>query len=324
MLGYTESLKIIEEHLKEIASQGQPAELYAPIRYLLSMGGKRIRPCLAIMAHSLFTEDTDTVIDAATGIEVFHNFTLMHDDIMDNAVLRRNYETVHVKWNNNVAILSGDAMLILAYQFIAKSRKEHLLAVLDLFNKTALQVCEGQQYDMNYESSIRVSVDEYLKMIRLKTAVLLAASLAAGGITAGASREDIDALYQFGINIGIAFQLQDDYLDVFADKTKFGKSIGGDIVANKKTFLLLNALQSNNRELVSQLESWMNNTMADKADKIDAVKSIYEKLDIGTQTLRLSEEYFNQGLKYLNKLDIPTGRTHELKEFVTLLIRREK
>jgi geranylgeranyl diphosphate synthase type II len=242
---------------------------------------------------------------------------------MDKALLRRNFETVHAKWDENVAILSGDAMLILAYQLISSVRPEVLSPLLNMFNRTALEVCEGQQYDMNFEFRKRVSVDEYLNMIRLKTAVLLAASLASGGIIAKADQGCIEALYQFGINIGMAFQLQDDYLDVFPASEKFGKTIGGDIVANKKTYLLLSAMQTDNNEIRKELMYWLSHEDFIATEKIEAVKSIYQALNLDKKTQDLSLKYFRQGLIYLDRIDAPSDGLSQLKEVVEFLIDRK-
>ncbi|MBN1949605.1 MAG: polyprenyl synthetase family protein [Bacteroidales bacterium] len=322
MLSYKESLGIIEKKLEEFSLSRQPSGLYEPIRYILSIGGKRIRPCLTLMSHSIFSDDPENAIAPALGLEVFHNFTLMHDDIMDNAEKRRNFETVHVKWNNNTAILSGDAMLIMAYQLIAKAHPPVLSEILNLYNQTALEVCEGQQYDMDFETRKQVSVEDYLEMIRLKTAVLLAASLSAGAILAEASRENSRLLYQVGQSLGIGFQLQDDYLDVFAEDEAFGKAIGNDILSNKKTYLMLSALQSGNTGLVKRLESWIAKKDFDPAEKIKSVQEIYRELNIGEKTLEISREYFNRGLQYLQQLAAPEGKKVELIEFARFLASR--
>ena len=323
MLSYQQSLKIVQDHLKQMPIERSPAELFRPIEYILSIGGKRIRPCLTLMAHSLFSDSYQNIIQPAIGIEVFHNFTLMHDDIMDKALKRRNFDTVHAKWNDNVAILSGDAMLILAYQLISETRADVLPDILKLFNQTALEVCEGQQYDMNFESILEVNVDEYLEMIRLKTAVLIAASLALGGIVAKTHEANVDALYQLGLNIGLAFQLQDDYLDVYADESKFGKAIGNDILANKKTYLLLSALQSDEQVLVDELKSWISKNNYDATEKIKAVIDIYRKLEIGEKTLKISRSYFSKGINCLEKLDVPSEQKTELHQLVNMLMNRE-
>ena len=323
MLSYSRCYEIVENRLTALAFERNPVELYQPVRYILSIGGKRFRPCLTIMSHSLFSDDIDPVINPALGLEVFHNFTLLHDDIMDNAPIRRNSPTVHTKWNQNTAILSGDAMLILAYRLISQSPTEVLPKILKLFNQTALEVCEGQQLDMNFEKLSDVSVDQYLEMIRLKTAVLIAASLATGGITAHAATNDVENLYQFGINTGIAFQLQDDYLDVFAENEQFGKAIGGDIVANKKTYLMLSALHNADSDTREELKNWLNNNKSNPEEKIEAVKTIYEKLNVPSKTKELAYQYFSSGLDYLNKINVPDSKKTPIIQLVTQTMKRE-
>jgi len=323
VFSYSKCLDIIENQLSSLSLEKKPIELYQPIRYILSIGGKRVRPCLAMMSHSLFSDSVESVIGPAMGIELFHNFTLLHDDIMDNARVRRNYPTVNVKWNQNAAILSGDAMMILAYQLISKTPINILPKVLDLFNQTALEVCEGQQLDMNFEKCLDISVEEYLEMIRLKTAVLIAASLATGGITAMADSKDIEYLYRFGLNIGMAFQLQDDYLDVFANNHQFGKSLGGDIVANKKTFLMLKALQSSDKNLVHELETWITRENFNPDEKIESVKIIYEELNIPEKTRQLIETYFTSGFEFFQRIHVSDERKVELCKFVTQIMKRE-
>lgn len=323
MLSYKDSFAIIQKHLSDFALKREPKELYQPIAYILDIGGKRIRPCMTLMAHSLFCDSPDQAIEPALALEVFHNFTLMHDDIMDNASRRRNVDTVHVKWNENVAILSGDAMLILAYQLLTHRPIKLLPDILRLFNHTALEVCEGQQYDMNFETAENTTVDEYLHMIRLKTAVLIATSLAVGGMVAGTSKENYEALYQFGLHVGLAFQLQDDYLDVFGEGEKFGKTIGNDILANKKTFLLLSALNSGDSHAVQELKNWLQKKNATPGEKIQAVTSIYQQLDIAGITQQRFEDYFNQGQYFLRQVKVPEEQKSALIDLVNILVKRE-
>ncbi len=323
MLNYSQCFEIVENRLSALSFERNPVELYQPVKYILSIGGKRIRPCLAIMSHSLFSDTVEPVIEPALGIEIFHNFTLLHDDIMDNAPMRRNSPTVHIKWNQNTAILSGDAMLILAYQLISRTKIDVLPKVFSLFNKTALEVCEGQQLDMNFEKLSDVTVDNYLEMIRLKTAVLIAASLATGGVTANATADDINNLYQFGLNIGIAFQLQDDYLDAFADNHQFGKTIGGDIVANKKTYLVLSALQTADKNLINELKYWISEKKTNTDEKIKAVKSIYERLNIPARTKDLTHKFFSTGLEYLTKVKVADNRKDPIIQLLTQIMERE-
>jgi geranylgeranyl diphosphate synthase, type II len=324
MLNFKECSEIIEQEIAQIPGYNEPFELYNPIRYTLSMGGKRIRPCLALIAHQLYSDIIDDVINPALGAEIFHNFTLLHDDIMDNAVLRRNFKTVHVKWNANVAILSGDAMMILAYHLVSKTSERYLPRILNLFNRTALEVCEGQQMDMNFESRNIVSEAEYMEMIRLKTAVLIATSLAIGGITGQATETDIEGLYQLGIHIGLAFQLQDDFLDVFADSRKFGKQLGNDILSNKKTYLLINALNAPEEKLVEELQDWIRREKFNPEEKIISVKKIYRQLGVDITTQKLAEDYFSKGLGFLDQLKVGEERKMELKNIISYLMKRER
>ena len=280
MLNIQQTQELVNNKLDTINFIGEPKNLYEPIAYTLSMGGKRIRPVLCLMAVQLFNGDINEAIYPSLGLEVFHNFTLLHDEIMDNADVRRNNPTVHKKWNENAAILSGDAMLVKAYQFVSKCNSDKLPEVFNLFNELALGVCEGQQYDIDFEERMDVTVDEYLEMIRLKTAILLAGSLKTGAIIANASKKEAELIYQYGLNIGLAFQLQDDYLDSFGDQDTFGKKIGGDIVANKKTFLLLTALGTAKVEQAQKLNNWITKSDFNQDEKIAAVKDIYQELEV--------------------------------------------
>jgi len=271
---------------KEIAkiNATQPKNLYEPIAYALAMGGKRLRPAMVLLACNLFSETIEKAYPAALAIEVFHNFTLLHDDIMDHAEMRRNSLTVYKKYNQNIAILSGDAMSILAYHYLLKYNSPEHTEIIELFSHTALQVCEGQQLDMDFDNKMDVSIPQYLNMIQLKTAVLLACSLKLGALTANAPQESANLLYTFGLNLGIAFQLQDDLLDAFADQSKFGKKIGGDIVSNKKTFLLLKALELSDDQTKIHIQDWITRKEFDKTEKINAKKKIYNELKIKTKT----------------------------------------
>lgn len=320
---------VIEEINQRLAAYsfgGKPAELYEPIRYILSLGGKRLRPLLTLLAYRLYQEDyqSDAVMHPALAIEVFHNFTLMHDDIMDEAPLRRGKPTVHEKWNANIAILSGDVMLVRAYDLLLSVSADKLPSVLKAFNHCGAKVCEGQQWDMNYESLQQVSEEEYLDMIRLKTAVLLGFSLQLGGMLAGADQQDCDLLYQFGVNIGISFQLKDDLLDVYADQEKFGKQVGGDIIANKKTFLLIKALEKANAQQRAELQDWLSRVDFDKAEKVKAVKALYDALDIRDLTRQKMDEYFEAGMQYLQQIRIEDSRKEVLRHFAEELMAREK
>lgn len=305
----------INKQLETLNWNRAPRELYLPIGYALESGGKRIRPALVLMACDLFGGTKDDAMGAALAIEVFHNFTLLHDDIMDNAETRRNRLTVHKKWNANTAILSGDAMMIKSYEFLENTPAHLWTKLFPIFTRTALEVCEGQQYDMNFETCEEVTLDEYFNMIRLKTAVLLGAALQLGAIIGGASDDDAQHLYDFGIAIGIAFQLKDDYLDTFGDEKSFGKRIGGDIVCGKKTFLLINALtQSTNDDRLL-----IQNTLADKLmpeeQKIRTITAVYEKLEIPALCEKAMSEYYNRALLALTKI---TGNQNDKQPFMAL------
>jgi len=315
---------LVEKELSAQQFVEQPEGLYLPIEYVLDIGGKRIRPTLCLAGCYLFNDEIKPAIKPALGLEIFHNFTLLHDDVMDNADVRRNQPTVHIKWNPNTAILSGDAMLIKAYQYIADLSTNSLPPVLALFNQTALEVCEGQQYDMEFESRQDVSVDEYLKMIRLKTAVLLAGSLKTGAIIGGASDEQANLLYEFGENIGLGFQLQDDYLDVYGDVETFGKAIGGDIVANKKTFMLINALQLTSGDLRTKLDEWLTVENFDADKKIEAVRSIYDKVGVADLAREKMHYYFNEAMQALNKVNGKEEMKEDLRQFALKLIERSR
>lgn len=302
----------------------EPAELYDPIRYMMALGGKRLRPLLTLLGYSLWHDSADAALKPAIGVEVFHNFTLMHDDIMDRAPLRRGKPTVHEKWNGSVAILSGDVMLIQAYDLLMEAPPQVLKPLLQKFNRCAAEVCEGQQLDMNFEDRSKVSQEEYLHMIKLKTAVLLGFSLELGALMAGASPEACEQLYNFGVNVGIGFQLQDDLLDVYADKDKFGKQVGGDILSNKKTFLLINALEKSKGETAKELQGWLDKEFFHPKEKVAAITDIYNKLGIRQLTEKKMNEYFRQGFAALDKLDVPEEKKSLLHSFTQQLIIRDK
>lgn len=294
---------------KEIAlfskqlTKASPHELYEPIAYMLSMGGKRIRPNLLLIACKLFGGDLKKAMPAAIAIELFHGFTLVHDDITDNAPLRRNKPSVHAKWNTNIALLSGDAMMIKAYECLAKTPTAHLPAILNLFNETALKVCEGQQFDMNFETRKKVSIDDYLYMISLKTAALLAASLEMGAILGGASKKDSDRIHDFGVNIGMLFQLQDDILDVFGEQEKVGKQTGGDIINNKKTYLLLKAFELAKGNALKELTRLLNSKSA--IEKVKGVTAIYEELNVLQHARKKMDAYYTSAVKSLEPIKAP-------------------
>ncbi len=315
--------ELVEQAIQQIMADKEPKGLYSPVSYVLGLGGKRIRPVLCLMAYSMFEkEKIESCINPAIGLEVFHNFTLLHDDIMDGSKVRRNNPTVHVKWNNNTAILSGDAMLIIAYHLISQTPSTSLGSVLSIFNKTALEVCEGQQLDMEFEARLNVSESEYIEMIRLKTAVLLGASLQIGAITGGAKKEPSDHLNIFGNNIGISFQLQDDWLDVYGNPETFGKSIGNDIVSNKKTYLLINALNKLTGNSKKELIKWVLAEEFDNEKKIDAVRNLYHEANVSAKTKALMNYYFKEAISQLELVDGNPEIKDELIDFATKLNER--
>jgi geranylgeranyl diphosphate synthase type II len=308
----------------QLTEYGQyPPELYDPIRYIMSLSGKRMRPLLTLMAAYLFTDDWRKAIQPALGVEVFHNFSLMHDDIMDQAPLRRGQPTVHEKWNQNIAILSGDVMLVNAYELLLAVDADKLKPVISRFSRTAAEVCEGQQLDMNFETRWDVTEDEYIQMIRLKTSVLLGYSLELGGLIAGADAETTRHLYEGGVNIGIGFQLKDDLLDVYGDPAKFGKQVGGDILANKKTFLLIEALQQAQGPVRDDLTNWLQKPVTDKGEKVQAVTAIYEQLGIRQITESRISEYFARGFANFDQITADPARKALLIQFVRQLAERE-
>lgn len=316
--------KKINKAIEQLDFDRSPKSLFEPIEYILSLGGKRLRPILTYMATNLFTDNLEKATDPAIGLEIFHNFSLLHDDLMDNASVRRGAETVHTKWDANTAILSGDAMLIDAYNCMMKVDTELLPRILNVFNRTAMQVCEGQQYDMDFETRLDVNEAEYLEMIRLKTGVLVAASLKIGAIMGNASEENADRLYDFGINIGLAFQLKDDLLDVYGDPKEFGKNIGGDILSNKKTFLLIKALENSNKEQNATLKEWILAETFDAEAKINAVKEIYDDLNLSRLTDKLIQKYYLAALDSLSEVDVLDERKHQLLNYTKKLMNRER
>ncbi len=323
MYATKELQQLISDSFSKQSFEGTPSELYAPITYTLSQEGKRLRPLLVLLACDMFGGDINKAINSAIAIEIFHNFTLLHDDIMDKAPIRRGMETVYKKWNTNIAILSGDAMFITAYQYIVKADAKLLPDLLSLFNRTSIEVCEGQQYDINFETANDVSIDDYINMIRLKTAVLLGCSLKTGAIIAEATEENLKNIYDFGVNIGIAFQLKDDLLDVYSDVEKFGKVTGGDIITNKKTFLYLKAFQLAKGERYAQLQKFFSLDESDSDIKINGVKAIYNELGIEAITVAEMQAYFDKALTNLNQINIPTERKQNLLSFAAQLMKRE-
>ncbi len=324
MYSLNELQDLIHKEIKGLNTGDEPKGLYEPIHYVLSLGGKRIRPALCLMAYQLFSkkEPGKEVIYPAMGLEIFHNFTLLHDDVMDAADMRRGMPTVHKRWDDNTAILSGDAMMIKAYQYISMCPEEKMAEVMKAFNDLALGVCEGQQYDMDFETRNDVTADEYIEMIRLKTSVLIAGSLKIGAIIGNASEKNKYLIYEFGENIGIAFQLQDDYLDVYGDPAVFGKNIGGDIVNNKKTFLLLQALMKAKGTVKAELDKWIKIRGTDPQEKIDAVRGIYDDLGIPSLSQTLMNNYFDKSINALFSIDADEKIKEDLKQFAINLVER--
>ena len=314
---------LISEEIDRYVKEIKPGTLYEPVKYIFDLGGKRMRPALMLSACDLFGGEIREAIDPAIGVEVFHNFTLMHDDIMDEAPLRRGEKSVHTNWNTNNAILSGDVMFVMGYQLMCKVRHEILPDVLAVFSKTATEVCEGQQLDMDFEERDDVTIGEYIEMIRLKTSVLLAGSLQIGGIIAGAGRDDLNRIYRFGEQIGIAFQLRDDLLDVFGDASKFGKQVGGDILANKKTYLLLKAFENAGSAEKERLNKLLDARGISPEEKVSATIDLYNELGIREATEKQMQAYFENAMEELRALDVSEDRKSELTQFAEMLLVRE-
>lgn len=324
MLTATEIQEKVNAYIASLPYERRPKSLYDPIEYVLAAGGKRIRPSFVLMAYNLFHDDVDRILPVATALETYHNYTLLHDDLMDKADMRRGRPTVHKKWDDNTAILSGDTMLVLAYEHLAKCDTKYLKPALDLFTETALEVSEGQQFDMEFETRNDVAEEEYIEMIRLKTSVLLACALKMGAVVAGASDADANALYAFGEKVGLAFQLQDDLLDVYGDPKVFGKAIGGDITSNKKTFMLINAFNRADAETRAELERWTTATEFDPAEKIAAVTEIYNRLGIDKLAEQRIKEYFEQSRLHLDELSVSDDRKAVLREYTERMMNRKK
>jgi len=318
MYSIKELINIVNQELTGTYNTKEPVNLYQPIEYSMSVGGKRIRPVLCLMACNLFSENINQAIKPAIGLEIFHNFTLLHDDIMDKADVRRNKPTVHKKWDENTAILSGDAMMIESYQYFLNLEPQLLSKSLQVFNPTALEVCEGQQYDMDFENRLDVKQDEYIEMIRLKTAVLLAGALKIGAIIGGANTKDANTIYEFGINMGLAFQLQDDFLDTFGDEATFGKRIGGDIIENKKTFLLINALEQDSKKILPLIE----NTNISEEEKIVQVTEIYKELGVDKLTQNKIIYYYKKALQSMANISVKEHKKELLLVFLNQLKER--
>ena len=317
-------LSLINDYLAALPYDRKPASLYEPIKYVLSLGGKRIRPTLMLISYNLYKDDPESILSSACALETYHNYTLLHDDLMDNAPLRRGHQTVHVKWNPNVAILSGDSMLVLSYQRMLQCRPDKLKPVIDLFTETALEIGEGQQYDMEFETRTDVTEEEDIEMIRLKTSVLLACATKIGAILADAPDEDADNLYKFGEQMGLAFQLQDDYLDVYGDSKVFGKAIGGDIMSNKKTYMLINAFNLANDKQREELTHWITAENPDPKEKIAAVTKLYNEIGIDKLAEKKINFYFEESRKYLKAVKVDEERKSVLEAYTQKMMHRKK
>lgn len=319
-----EILGIVSRYIDSLPYERQPQSLYEPVKYVLSAGGKRIRPSFVLMAYNIFKDDVETALPAAAALETYHNYTLLHDDLMDNADMRRGRPTVHKKWDANTAILSGDTMLSLAYLHLAKVDSQYLKPALDLFTETALEVSEGQQFDMEFETRHDVTEEEYIEMIRLKTSVLLACALKMGALLGGASDEDSDLIYRFGEKVGLAFQLQDDYLDVYGDPDVFGKAIGGDIVSNKKTYMLINAWNRADERTRAELQRWIEADDFARKEKVEAVTAIYNRLGIDRLAEKKISEYFDESRQYLSRVSVDESRKAVLLDYAMAMMNRKK
>lgn len=324
MLTSNEILDRVNGFIASLPYDRQPSSLYDPIRYVLSLGGKRIRPVLMMLSYGLWRDDAERILMPACAIETYHNYTLLHDDLMDNADVRRGQPTVHRRWDANTAILSGDSMLVVAYQRMAQCDPDKLSEVLNLFTETALEIGEGQQYDMDFEHRNDVTEAEYIEMIRLKTSVLLACAMKIGAILADAPARDADLLYRFGEQMGLAFQLQDDLLDVYGDPAVFGKAIGGDITSNKKTYMLINAMLRADDRQRAELSRWIAATDFDRAEKIAAVTAIYDEIGIRGLCEELIEKYFAESEKLLAQVTVPEERKTELRRYAAAMMKRER
>jgi geranylgeranyl diphosphate synthase, type II len=324
MKNYEQLIKYFEEELNKIKYNDKPIELYSPIKYTLGFGGKRIRPVITLMGCELFCNDYEKALPQAIAIELFHNFTLIHDDIMDIAPIRRGRETVFKKWGTNIAILSGDTLFALAYHYAQEADKEILHEILNVFNKTAIEVCEGQQFDLNFELTNKVLVDEYVNMIRLKTGVLFGASLKIGALIGGAQMKDANLLYQFGVNIGLGFQLKDDLLDTFGDENVFGKKTGGDIITNKKTFLFIKALEVADKETKAELLYLYNATDIHPDEKVKMTQAIFKNNKVDIAASMEIDKYFQKGIHNLNEIKVPADKKNHLRDVAVKMINRNK
>ena len=323
MIHSDELLKMVNEAIDSLPYDRQPASLYDPIHYVLSIGGKRVRPVLLLLAYNLYRDDPERVMMPALGLETYHNFTLLHDDLMDRADMRRGHQTVHCRWSPNQAILSGDTMLLQAFERVEQCDPALLPEVFSVFLETTLEIGEGQQLDVEFEKRNDVTEDEYIEMIRLKTSVLIACAVKMGAILAGASQEDADMLYKFGEQIGLAFQLQDDLLDVYGDPKVFGKNIGGDITSNKKTYMLINAINLANEEQRRELTRWIDAEEFDRNEKVQAVTALYDEIGIRQLCEQKMDFCYEKALQYLEKVSVSEDRKTELRAYAAAMMKRQ-
>lgn len=317
-----ELLEMVNGAIAALPYDREPKRLYAPVKYVLSLGGKRLRPVLLLMAYNLYKDSVEKALPVAVGLETYHNYTLLHDDLMDRAEVRRGKPCVHKVWDENTAILSGDFMLVQAYERVAQCPPEKLARVMDLFTRTAIEIDEGQQYDMDFETRMDVSESEYIEMIRLKTSVLLACALKMGAILADAPDDDCEALYRFGEKIGLAFQVQDDYLDVYGDFKTFGKRIGGDILCNKKTYMLINALQEATDDRLAELKRWISATEYEEEEKIRAVTRLYTEIGVDGIAVARINAFYSEAQACLAKVNLPEERKQVLWQYAQSMLGR--
>lgn len=320
---FAQLLDKVNNHIESLDYAHEPMNLYEPVKYILSLGGKRIRPAMMLMAYNMYRDDVERILDPALALEIYHNFTLLHDDLMDNADVRRGKPTVHKRWDANTAILSGDVMLSLADVYMSRVDDACFRKVMGTFHKTSIEIAEGQQYDMDFETRTDVTEEEYIEMIRLKTSVLLACALKIGAILGGASEEDAQHLYRLGECIGLAFQLRDDYLDVYGDPEKFGKNIGGDILCNKKTYLYINALRLADKGQRAVLDYWATTTNIVTEEKIAAVTDIYNQMGLPEMSRAIEERYYTMALAELEALSVSKEQKAVLRQFMAMLMERD-
>ena len=320
---FTQLLDKVNAHIEQLDYAHEPMNLYEPVKYILSLGGKRIRPAMMLMAYNMYRDDVEQILDPALALEIYHNFTLLHDDLMDHADVRRGKSTVHKRWDANTAILSGDVMLTLADVYMSRVSDAHFREVMATFHKTSIEIAEGQQYDMDFETRSDVTEAEYIEMIRLKTSVLLACALKIGAVLGGTTKEDAEHLYRLGESIGLAFQLRDDYLDVYGDPKVFGKKIGGDILCNKKTYLYINALRLANKEQRAELDHWATATDINPEEKISAVTSIYTALGLPEKSRAIEEHYYTLAKAELEAISVSAEQKSVLAQFMAMLMERD-